>query len=62
MNKLTAILVIGILAALLLLPIPAHAQPNVCGFYGTVTLDGGLLENGTVVNAWIDNVTVAFSK
>ncbi len=59
MNKLTAILVIGILATLLLLPSTTHAQPNVCGFYGTVTLDGALVEDGTLVKAWIDREEVA---
>lgn len=58
MNKLTAILVIGILAILVLLPSVAHAQPDVCIFYGTVTLDGRSVEDGTKITAWIDGEKV----
>ncbi|MFC2027821.1 hypothetical protein ACFLU3_03940 [Chloroflexota bacterium] len=54
MAKFTVVLVIGILAIFILLPTTVQAQPNVCGFYGTVTLDGVPVEDGTVIKIWID--------
>jgi len=39
---------------LLLLPTVALAQPNVCGFYGSVMLDGQSVVDGTVVKAMVD--------
>ncbi len=39
---------------LLILPAAAMAQPTVCGFYGSVTIDGATAPTGTVVRAWID--------
>jgi len=47
-----------ILIMVFLLPTTAQAQPNVCGFYGEVTVDGWPVEDGTVVTVWIDNVVV----
>ncbi|NQT71184.1 MAG: hypothetical protein HQ553_00270 [Chloroflexi bacterium] len=58
MSKFIIILVIGILAILILLPSMALAQPDVCIFYGTVTLDGRSVEDGTKITAWIDGEKV----
>ena len=58
MSKFTAIMAIGILAIFVLLPSVAHAQPDVCIFYGTVTLDGRSVEDGTKITAWIDGEKV----
>ena len=46
------------LVALLLVLLPAAvlAQPQVSGFYGSVTGDGKSPADGTVVSAWIDGV------
>jgi|SaaInl8_200m_RNA_FD_contig_81_90544_length_3756_multi_23_in_0_out_0_1 hypothetical protein len=58
MSKLKVLIATLTVVMLFLLPTVALAQPDVCGFYGSVTLDGDAVENGTVVKAWIDNVEV----
>ena len=53
-------ILVAILAVmLLLLPTVALAQPNVCGFYGTVTFDDELVGDGTIIVALVDNEEVA---
>jgi hypothetical protein len=59
LTNLKIAFVILILALSLNYPSTTYAQPNVCGFYGTVTLDGAPVEDGVVIDAWIDGVTVA---
>ncbi|MFC2027820.1 hypothetical protein ACFLU3_03935 [Chloroflexota bacterium] len=54
MAKFIAIVAIGILAMFIFPPSVAHAQPDVCIFYGTVKLDGRSVEDGTKITAWID--------
>ncbi len=53
-------LVVGIviLGLLAILPMAAMAQPTVSGFFGTVSLDGVGVPDGTVVKALIDLVEV----
>jgi len=60
MSKTKVLVLIATLAVvtLLLLPTVALAQPNVCGFYGSVTLGGANVADGTIVKAWIDTVEV----
>lgn len=58
MAKFTVVLVIGILAIFILLTPTAYAQPDVCGFYSTVTLDGVPVEDGTAITVWIDNAII----
>jgi len=58
MSKIKVLIATLAVMALLILPTVALAQPNVCGFYGSVTLDGASVANGTVVKAWVDNVEV----
>ncbi|MCP4685363.1 MAG: hypothetical protein GY867_07930, partial [bacterium] len=58
MSKLKVLIATLTVVMLFLLPTVALAQPDVCGFYGSVTLDGDAVEDGTVVKAWIDNVEV----
>ncbi len=41
-----------------ILPTQVSAQPNVCGFYGSVILDGSTVADGTVIKAWIDSAVV----
>lgn len=66
MSKYIATLAIVVLTVLFIVPTAVQAQPDVCGFYGTVSLDGAPLEDGTVVKAWIygDEVasTTTFTK
>ena len=40
------------------LTVPATGQPDVCGFYGTVTLNGNPVTENTVIMAWIDGSIV----
>ncbi len=58
MSKLRVLIATLTVVMLFLLPTVALAQPDVCGFYGSVTLDGDAVEDGTVVKAWIDTVEV----
>jgi len=58
MSKLGILIATLIVVALLLLPTVALAQPNVCGFYGSVTLSGANVADGTIVKAWIDQLEV----
>ena len=51
MSKLKGLIATMTVVMLFLLPTVALAQPDVCGFYGSVTLDGDAVENGTVVKA-----------
>lgn len=46
------------------LPQPAvqTPRPQVCGFYGTVTVDGKPVADGTVVSGWIDGLKKAEAK
>lgn len=53
------ILVATLAVILLLLPTVALAQPNVSGFYGTVTFDDALVGEGTIITALVDNEEVA---
>ncbi|MFO8010328.1 MAG: hypothetical protein R6U89_05885 [Dehalococcoidia bacterium] len=54
------ILVIAlVIAGLFVLPATSAAQPEVCGYYGSVTLDGQSVDNGTEVKAWVDGTLVA---
>ncbi len=48
-----------ILVFLLLTPSFAVAQPNVCGFYGTVYWDDKPVADGTTITALVDNEEVA---
>jgi len=59
MSKLRLLVPTLVVIALLLLPTVVLAQPNVCGFYGSVTLDGAPAADGTAVKAMIDGVEVA---
>ncbi|MDD5092940.1 MAG: hypothetical protein PHV74_00970 [Dehalococcoidia bacterium] len=47
-----------VLLALLALPGSIAAQPQVCGFYGSVQLSGVNVPDGTIVKAWIGSVEV----
>ncbi len=53
------ILVATLAVMLLLLPTVALAQPNVCGFYGSVTFDDEPVADGTIITALVDNEEVA---
>ena len=57
MLKLRLLIVIA-LGLIIIIPSLAIAQPDVCGFYGTVTLDRASVPDGTVVKAWIDQEEV----
>jgi len=59
MKRLISLAVIIILAAILIPPYAAKGQPQVCGYYGTVTLDGAPVPDGTAVKAWIDGEVAA---
>jgi len=57
-------IIICILAAVLslagALPVLADAPPELpSSFWGTVTLDGGNVPDGTIVSAWINGVNCA---
>lgn len=56
MSKIKVAVAVVIVLALFVIPITAFAQPPVCGFYGSVTVDGGGVADGTTVKAWIDQV------
>lgn len=58
MSKIKFLALLAVLTALLF-PAMALAQPMVCGFYGSVAVDGKTVADGTVVTAWIDGVQVA---
>ncbi len=58
MKRLMGLLVCIVLMIVLLLPAGVQAQPDVCGFYGLVTLNGSTVSDGTVVKAWIDSIVV----
>ena len=58
MPKVKIAVAVLAMVMLLLLPAVALAQPNVCGFYGSVTLDGQSVEDGTTVTAMIDGEEV----
>jgi hypothetical protein len=63
MGKNSVILILVTVAVLLaLFPVAVNAQPQVSGFYGTVTVDGWNVADGTVVSAWIDGVKKAEAK
>jgi hypothetical protein len=53
------ILIILPLVVALLVPALALAQPEVCGFYGSVSSNGMSVADDTVVSAWIDETKVA---
>ena len=57
MAKIARLGIYTLLALLLvLIPVTALAQPQVSGFYGSVTLDGKAVADGTKVSALIDGV------
>ncbi|MDD5093681.1 MAG: hypothetical protein PHV74_04770 [Dehalococcoidia bacterium] len=58
MSRITVLIATLVVVALLLIPTVALAQPNVCGFYGSVTLDGASVATGTTVKALVDSVEV----
>jgi len=58
MSKLGVLVAILAVVALLVIPTVVLAQPQVCGFYGSATIDGVSAANGTVVKAYIDQVEV----
>ena len=58
MSKLRVLMAIFLVVGLLVLPAIAVAQPPVCGFYGTVALNGASVDDGTMVKAFIDGVEV----
>jgi hypothetical protein len=60
MSKTKVLILVATLAAiaLLILPTVSLAQPAVCRFYGSVTLDGANVADGTVVKAWIGSTEV----
>jgi len=60
MAKIARLGIYTLIALLLvLIPVTALAQPQVNGFYGTVTLDGKSVADGTKVSALIDGVKKA---
>jgi hypothetical protein len=59
MSKLRILIAALIVFTLFLLPSIAMAQPDVCGFYGSVTLDGDTVADGTTVKAWVEGQAVA---
>lgn len=59
MLRLKMVAAILVLAGLLILPGTVEAQPDVCGFYGSVTLDGSAVADGTAVRAWIEGEMAA---
>ena len=58
MSKLKIVIALLAAAALLLAPASVSAQPLVCGFHGSVTLDGAPVADGTVVQAWVGTTEV----
>lgn len=56
MSKLRVLVATLAVLALFLLPTVALAQPDVCRFVGSVTLDNASVADGTVVKAWIEGV------
>lgn len=59
MSRLKVLVATMAVVLMLLLPSIALAQPDVCGFYGSATVDGAGVPNGTTVTAKIDGVEVA---
>ncbi len=59
MSRLKALVATMAVVLMFLLPTIALAQPDVCGFYGSVKLDGANVADGTTVTAKIDGVAVA---
>jgi hypothetical protein len=59
MSNLRILMATLLVVGLLLLPAIAVAQPSVCGFYGSVTLNGASVDNGTMVKAFIDGEEVS---
>ena len=47
-----------VLIALVVLPASSVAQPPVCKFYGSATIEGQSVQNGTLIKAWIDGKVV----
>ena len=59
MSKLRVLIITLMAAGLFLLPAIAVAQPSVCAFYGSITLNGASVDNGTMVKAVIDGAEVS---
>jgi hypothetical protein len=59
MPKVRFIIATLAVVMLLLLPTVALAQPDVCGFYGGITLDDNSVEDGTMLYASVDNEEVS---
>jgi len=59
MSKLSCLAVTLLIIGSLMLPTVVMAQPSVCGFYGTATIDGASIDAGTVIKAWIDGTKVS---
>ncbi|MDD5094705.1 MAG: hypothetical protein PHV74_10050 [Dehalococcoidia bacterium] len=59
MSRIGIAVMVLALAMLLILPAVGVAQPMVCGFYGSASIDGVSVSSGTAVSAWIDGLQVA---
>ena len=59
MVKIKSLIPLVVMLAMFIVPSVTFAQPLVCGFYGSVTLDGEFVPTGTTVKAWIELKEVA---